>query len=287
MDKFYTKPHIAQECIQMVFNRYPWNMWDLVVEPSAGNGSFFHQLPIVQNKIAMDIAPEHPSIHQQDFLTFVPDNDTHQRILTIGNPPFGKVSSMAIQFFNHASKWSTVIAFIVPRTFRRVSVQNKLNPSFHLVFDYEIPIQPCAFEPSMMAKCCFQIWEKQEQYPRDKVVYPSTHPDWDFLKYGPLDERNQPTPPVNADFAIRAYGGRCGEIRINQLDQLRPKSWHWISSKIDKDTLIERFRVLDYSQSVDTARQNSIGKRDLVHLYQEHYYLKISNFFFCDYVLQK
>ena len=269
MDKFYTKPHTAKECIAFVYDRYKWESWDLVVEPSAGNGGILHQLPDTNGKtIGLDISPEHPNIISQDFLTFVPDDNLSKRVLTIGNPPFGRVSSMAIQFFNHAAKWSTVIAFIVPRTFRRVSVQNKLNTSFHLVFDHEIPVQPCAFEPPMMAKCCFQIWEKQNT-PRIVLIYPSSHPDWTFVKYGPLDEHNQPTPPTKADFAIRAYGGRCGEIRTTDLDQLRPKSWHWISCNIDKDILTQRFSVLDYSQSVDTARQNSIGKRDLVHLYQE------------------
>ena len=189
------------------------------------------------------------------------------------------MSSLAVKFFNHASKWANVIAFIVPRTFRRISLQNKLNAKFHLAFDEDIPMEPCSFEPPMMAKCCFQIWEKSETNRRAIVQLSTVHADWDFLGFGPNDAQGQPTPPTrlatefaNANtFALRAYGGKCGQIVDTGLDSLRPKSWHWIKSKIPKQLLIERFSLLDYSVSLDTARQNSIGRGELVHLYSDAY----------------
>ena len=122
----------------------------------------------------------------------------------------------------------------------------------------------------MMAKCCFQIWEKKETI-RNLVELSVIHNDWDFLGFGPKDTNGQPTTPNGADFAIRAYGGKCGEIIENELDKLRPKSWHWIKSKINKKTLIERFNTLDYRLSLDTARQNSIGRGELVRLYIKSY----------------
>lgn len=267
LDKFYTVPSVAKECIQTVGARYPWSSWDLVTEPSAGNGSFFLQIPTLK-KIGIDLVPEHSQIQKQDFFSFAPP--IHGRILVIGNPPFGKVSSLAIKFFNHAASFASVIAFIIPRTFRRRSVQNKLDTSFHLVEDSELPLEPCAFSPPMMAKCCFQIWEKRSEK-RVIVDLPLTHRHWTFLPYGPLDTSGQPTPPPNADFAIRAYGGKCGEIWILELDSLRPKSWHWIKASIDMNLLVQRFQTLDYSISQDTARQNSIGRAELVLLYTEKY----------------
>lgn len=266
MDKFYTKPEIVDLCLEKVDKFYDWREWDLVVEPSAGNGNFYFRLP-VENKIGIDIAPEHESITQMDFFDYTPDN-TNQTILVIGNPPFGRVSSMAVKFFNHAANWANVIAFIVPRTFRRISIRNRLNLNFHLKYDLEIPITPCAFEPPMMAKCCFQIWERKDE-PRTIKELETSHPDWEFLAMGPKDENGQPTPPVGADFALRAYGGKCGEIRGTELETLRPKSWHWIKSNIDVNTLKQKFKNLDYSISLDTARQNSIGRSELVSLYSE------------------
>jgi predicted RNA methylase len=279
LDKFYTIPTIAKSCLNIVGARYSWSDWDLVVEPSAGNGSFLTQIPVpTAKRVGIDIAPEHPDILRGDFLMYEPvavavaaaaaPPPQPQRILVVGNPPFGRVSSLAIKFFNHAAKWAQVIAFIVPRTFRRVSVQNKLSRDFQLVHDMEIPTEPCAFNPPMMAKCCFQIWERTGGQ-RPIVELPTTHPDWTFLAMGPKDARGQPTPPVGADFAIRAYGGKCGEIVCDGLDALRPKSWHWIVAKADKHVLVSRFRELDYSVSTDTARQNSIGRGELVRLYSE------------------
>jgi len=266
LDKFFTIPPIAQHCIQVVGEYYSWNEWTLVVEPSAGNGSFLTRIP-TDKRIGLDLSPEHPDIIEEDFFSYIPEEKGN--ILVIGNPPFGKISSTAIKFFNHAALWASTIAFILPRTFRRISIQNRLNQYFHLEHDEDIPMEPCSFEPAMKAKCCFQIWTKQDTR-RPRIELPTTHQDWEFVNWGPLDEKGQPTPPTTADFAIRAYGGKCGEVRTEKLETLRPKSWHWIKSNIDKNILERRFEQLDYSLSENTARQNSIGRAELVRLYTEH-----------------
>jgi hypothetical protein len=173
---------------------------------------------------------------------------------------------LAIKFFNHSAQWAKVIAFIIPRTFRRPSVQNKLNNSFHLIYDEDVPTKPCCFYPPMMVKCCFQIWQKKD-IKRPFIDLPTKHDDWKFLSFGPIDQSGQPTPPTNADFAIRAYGGKIGFIQKYNLNELRPKSWHWIKSNIDIDLLIYNFNQLDYSDSFNTARQNSMGRGELVRLY--------------------
>jgi hypothetical protein len=277
LDKFYTVPTYSKKCIDKVFELYKNNKNDLlIVEPSAGNGSFFCQIPTTHtNKIGMDISPEHPDIIRKDFFEYIPSTCTSttalRKIIVIGNPPFGRVSSLAIKFFNHAAQWADVIAFIIPRTFRRISVQNKLDYNFRLIYDEEVPTKPCCFTPPMMVKCCFQIWEKTENR-RAKIELPTTHSDWEFLAFGPLDISGQPTPPSTADFALRAYGGNIGEIKTEGLDELRPKSWHWIKSNINKAELIRRLSSLDYSNSQNTARQNSMGKGELVSAYVVVYY---------------
>jgi len=268
LDKFYTIPSISEKCLNKINSLYKWSEWDLIIEPSAGNGSFFSKIP-TSKKIGIDISPEHTDIIKQDFFTYCPPDDIN-KILVIGNPPFGKNSSLAIKFFNYAAKWANVIAFILPRTFRRISIHNQLDKNFHLLYDEELPMFPCCFDPPMMVKSCFQIWKKNE-IKRSIIKLKIIHNDWDFLPHGPKDEKGQPTPPKNADFTIRAYGGKCGEIIENNLELLRPKSWHWIKAKINKETLMKRFNDLDYSLSFDTARQNSIGKGELIKLYSEKY----------------
>ena len=267
LDKFYTLPECSKKCIDKTCELYDITRWDLIIEPSAGNGSFFLQIPS-DKKIGIDILPEDENIIKQDFLDYYPP-ENKEIILVIGNPPFGRVSSLAIKFFNHSAKWATVIAFIIPRTFRKISVQNRLDDRFHLVYDEEIPNKPCCFTPEMSVKCCFQIWEKKENK-RELLELPKTHNDWEFLKLGKRDSAWQPTPPLNADFALRAYGGKIGEIKTEGLNELRPKSWHWFKSNIDKNILIDRLAKLDYSNSVNTARQNSMGRAELVALYTEY-----------------
>lgn len=255
LDKFYTIPEVAQSCIDELTKRYGWN-WDLVIEPSAGSGSFYNLLP--HPKLGIDIAPESDDIIELDFFDYDPPAG---RILVVGNPPFGRVSSLAVKFFQKA-KFASIIAFIVPRTFRRISIQNRLPLQFHLVHD--IDIAPNSFTPQLNVKCCFQIWEKRDEL-RMHIHLATTHPDFDFVPLGPVVD-GRPTPPI-ADFALLAYGGACGRIEKNNLHTLSPKSWHWIKSNIDVDVLIQNFMMLDYSVSKNTARQNSIGKGELVQLY--------------------
>lgn len=101
----------------------------LCLEPSAGDGAFLDFIPRYE---AYDLYPEDNRIVQKDFLTFSP---SYQHYITIGNPPFGSRSKLAIDFFNHAAIFSDVIAFIVPVSFMKWNVQKELDKGFILV-DY-------------------------------------------------------------------------------------------------------------------------------------------------------
>jgi len=262
MDQFYTNEDVSIKCFEILKKEVNIESYDIQLEPSAGSGSFY-KLMNPQKRIGLDIDPKYKGIIQQDFLSYTP---TNQSYICIGNPPFGRVSSLAIKFFNKCAQFSDCIAFIIPRTFNKVSVQNKLNLNFILQYSEDLPLNPCCFTPKMSAKCCFQIWVRSS-VPRQITVYSKTHPDFDFIPYGEKDNNNQPTPPQGADFAIRAYGGKCGQIVDQGLQNLRPKSWHFIKANIDIDLLKQRFNSLDYSMSTCTVRQNSLGKSELIHLY--------------------
>lgn len=267
VDQFYTKDEIAIQCYNKLLEKCNIHDYDIILEPSAGKGSFYKLLP-QDKRVGLDICPKYEGIIKQDYFEYQPEPD--KKYLVIGNPPFGKICSLAVKFFNKSAYFGSIIAFIIPRTFKRVSIQNKLNTHFHLIFNDDLPLKPCCFEPIMSAKCCFQIWEKRN-YQRDIIKYDKTHQDFSFIKYGPKDSNNQPTPPHDADFVIKAYGSNCGHIVDTDLQKLRPKSWHWIKSHIDINTLKKRFKSLDYSMSKDTVRQESIGQQELIYLYQIKY----------------
>ncbi|MDB4352515.1 hypothetical protein OAA60_03680 [Porticoccaceae bacterium] len=264
LDQFYTNKNIALACYNKLNDVINLNDYDIHLEPSAGSGSFFNIMD-ESKKIGLDIEPKSNGITEMNFFDYIPEED--KTYLIIGNPPFGKVSSLAMKFFNKSAEFANCIAFIIPRTFKRVSVQNKLDLRFQLIYNEDLPINPCCFTPKMTAKCCFQIWVKTE-IKRNKVIYDKTHNDFNFLKYGSKDKNNQPTPPKKCDFVIKAYGANCGEIVDTDLKVLRPKSWHWLKSNIDIELLKNRFSQLDYSMSKDTVRQDSLGQQELIHLYK-------------------
>lgn len=264
LDQFYTNPNIALDCYNKLNEIVNLDEFDIHLEPSAGSGSFFNIMNH-SKKIGLDIEPKAKGIHKLDFFDYKADES--KKYLVIGNPPFGKVSSLAVKFFNKSAEFADCIAFIIPRTFKRVSIQNKLDLYFELIYNQDLPITPCCFTPQMTAKCCFQIWVKKQQK-RDKIIYDKTHNDFSFLKLGPKDKNNQPTPPKDCDFVIKAYGSNCGELIDINLMALRPKSWHWLKCNIDKEVLKKRFRQLDYSMSKDTVRQDSLGQQELIYLYK-------------------
>jgi hypothetical protein len=267
MDQFYTNLDIAEKCYELLNKYIDVSIYDKILEPSAGKGSFFNLLPEMKRE-GIDLDPKCKDVKKMNFFDYSYDNNL--KYLVIGNPPFGRVSSIAIKFFNKAAEFADVIAFIIPRTFMKTSIHNKLDLNFELIYNEILPLEPCCFTPKMNAKCCFQIWKKTNT-PRKIIKLELTHSDFEFISFGPKDINNQPTVPKNYDFAILAYGGKCGKIKIGDLSKLRPKSWHWIKSNIDIKELIKRFNTLDYSDCENTVRQNSIGKAEIIQLYKNKY----------------
>ena len=93
----------------------------------------------------------------------------------IGNPPFGKMSKAAVDFFNKAAEFADTIAFILPRSFRKETVQRRLNENFWLVKDIDLYKKDYFVfeEESWHTSCVFQIWvrstEKRDVKPRKTI----------------------------------------------------------------------------------------------------------------------
>ena len=81
-----------------------------------------------------------------DFFDFDYNQYRGEKILTLGNPPFGKNASLAQKFFNRSAIYSDAIAFLIPRTFRKASMINRLNRNFHCIFDETVPENQFVFE---------------------------------------------------------------------------------------------------------------------------------------------
>ena len=71
IDKYYTKEVIVDKCLNFIKKNIEINKEDLIVEPSAGNGSFIEGIKsISKNYIFYDIEPENDEIIKQDYLLF-------------------------------------------------------------------------------------------------------------------------------------------------------------------------------------------------------------------------
>ena len=69
LDKFYTKPKISKFCVDVFTSNILIQKQDLIVEPSAGGGSFIKPLKEIKcGKVFIDIAPENSQINQINFL---------------------------------------------------------------------------------------------------------------------------------------------------------------------------------------------------------------------------
>lgn len=151
-DKFYTKPEIALECIKKAEPFIDTN--DVVIEPSAGNGSFFNQLPY-QNKIGLDIEPEGSGIIKQDWFLYHPPPNC----VIIGNPPFGSRNNLSKKFIKHSLNTAKIIAFVLPSVYRKETLQTTFPPNWSLILDHTLPDNSFLLEDAEYhVPCIFQIW---------------------------------------------------------------------------------------------------------------------------------
>lgn len=246
LDQFFTKPEIAKDCIDLLLKTVPINENFVFIEPSAGEGAFSSQ---INNCIAIDIDPKKPNTIKADFLLLKKEELTKNlsdSVVVIGNPPFGRISSLAVKFFNHATLFADTIAFIVPKTFQKESIKRRLNPYFYLIAEMTIPKKSfifCGEEHNV--PCVFQIWQKKE-VPRD-LSFKYESPYFSFVK------------KENADFALRRVGGKTGAI-IWDYESVSPSSHYYIKANgITAEALARHLKMIDFSKYINST----VGVRSL------------------------
>jgi predicted RNA methylase len=167
LEQFYTNENTSLECVNYIETFLEDNNIniDTIIEPSAGTGSFLKALKKSNVKyntlIALDIEPKFQGIVKKDFLK---EFDKHEsnNVLIIGNPPFGKNSCIAKKFIKKSCEIGDIIAFILPRSFKKESMSKAFNYFFHIKKCIDIPCNSFIFEEKPYdVPCVFQIWIKQ------------------------------------------------------------------------------------------------------------------------------
>lgn len=258
LDQFYTTNEVANWCVSVLCNTLPTITNDIstrFIEPSAGKGAFLSAIPS-DNKLGFDIDPKLDCIIRQDFLKL--DLSTCKgdgKLVFIGNPPFGKNASLAVKFFNHCATHAVAIAFIVPKSFNKPSIQNRLNGYFELIYNQDTPPLSFTLDGELTdVPCTFQIWVKaNKQVVRDKIPTSTTCADFTFSKR------------ESADFAIRRVGAHAGKV-IEDFADYSDNSHYFIevSDKQQVNNVIQRFKCIDWThEKQNNAGVPSISKPEL------------------------
>ena len=234
-EQFYTPAKLARELFTDVAGVVPNLAERVVIEPAGGTGAFIKAAKKfgVAEIVSFDIEPKHSGISAGDFLQA---ELSLRGAVTISNPPFGRNNSLSIPFFNKAAENSDYIAFIVPRSWRKWSVINRLDQRFHLVFDKDIQIDYVDENGDELSTknrlaTCFQIWQKR------KVARPIVSVvDNEFVKK---------VKPVDADVSLTVFGFNCGKVRTEFKRE--PNSTQMFLK-------LQHPRALEALQSVDFSR---------------------------------
>lgn len=257
-EQFYTPHALALELTKVVAALVPGFAGRPVVEPAGGTGAFINAVTAmgVTNINSWDIEPKHPSVNQGNFLE-QKLGGLHDAV-TIGNPPFGRNNSLSIPFFNRAADHSEFIAFIVPRSWRKWSVSNRLDRRFHLISDTDLQIDYVDEAGSqLMVKrrlaTCFQIWQRRDDL-RALVAVADN---------GLVTK----TTPELADISLTIFGYGCGTVKT--VFDRRPNTTQMFL-KLGHPSALEALHTVDFSRFYrNTAYTEALSLQEINYLLNE------------------
>ena len=257
IDKYYTKEEIVDMCISYVKQHITISKEkDIIVEPSAGSGVFYNALlKMCKNIRLFDIKPDSDLVTEIDFLQVTPQMIDPEKdrskltIHTIGNPPFGRQSSMAIKFIKHAASFSKSISFILPKSFKKDSMRKAFPLSFHLIFECDLPEKSFTVNgQDHDSPCVFQIWEKKSA---NRFVEADIEPNgFKFVK-----KENSPT------LSLRRVGGTAGKSDT-ETDTKSEQSHYFIT--ITREDIINKTAILiELLNNAQYDVNNTVGPRSI------------------------
>lgn len=252
IDKYYTKDTIVDLCLNLVKKNIKINNNDLIIEPSAGNGSFIKGIKTLSDNFKFfDLEPENVEIIKQDYLLYEHGKNISSTHI-IGNPPFGRQSSLAIKFIKKSCEFCNTISFILPKSFKKDSLKKTFPLNFHLILEIDLP------EKSFLVNniehdvpCVFQIWEKKSS---KREIKEKLEPiNFIFVK-----KTEQP------DISFRRVGVNAGTIDTDTSEKSIQSHYFikFINKNYTKD-IIKKISEIKYEFN-NTVGPKSISKQELI-----------------------
>lgn len=275
-DKFYTKSDVVKTCIDLLVKTIQISSNDLIIEPSAGSGSFTVELNKLDCDVySTDLLPDRDDdlIMFDDFFnvrSLLDQDKIEGDIHFVGNPPFGRQSSLAKKFIKECCLYDKCksISFILPKSFRKDSFKSSFDLKYHLIKEIDLPKN--SFQINGInhdVPCVFQIWIKkdnerevkdvEEPYGFHWVKKPKVHIIDDNTRLNVFEEE--------PDFGVlRAGGGdSCGRLSEEYLDGISCYQQGWLfiklDKKYDKESFKEKYKLINFKND-DNVGARSISK---------------------------
>lgn len=265
LDKFYTKTNVAKECLDLL----DLSSYSLVIEPSAGAGAFSDRLFSVPglNVLAFDLEPENDTVARQDWLEYVTRGPVPT--LVVGNPPFGQQCSLAIAFMNHAfgTVGAQTVAFILPRSFRKPSIQARIFPYARITAELILPRNSFELKgEDYSLNTVFQVWERSDE------ARPARAPRFHSSHFT-FSRKSDPH-----DFAVRRVGAKAGHAFLDGPDTSE-QSNYFLKMK-DAGPIadvISMVNGLDFSAADDGTGPRTLSKGELAEIFDGGWYEKFKS----------
>jgi len=264
-EQYYTSSKLVQRCIERISEVTPFSGFELVVEPSAGEGAFLEAIPVGVRKVGIDIDPKAPDVIKADFFDWSPEK-TEGKILVMGNPPFGQRAALAVRFIQHAAEFADAIAFILPRSFNKYTFINRIPRRFHLEDSFDCNEFILADGTPIKVKCAFQIGVKSGKV-RPLVLPRNIHPDFEMCHCHLSRTPPEKLAKVIIDFplSIPQVGSK---LRIKPSAEVKSGSHWFIRPKSDDVTKVLMKMEFGFLNGMNTTFM-SLSKRDIIRAYDE------------------
>jgi hypothetical protein len=261
-DKFYTISAVVDQCLALFRESICVGSEDLIIEPGAGAGAFVAGIKAMSNHQKFyDISPESPDIEQQDYLELdtAPLAAAYSRIHVVGNPPFGRQSSMAAKFIRKSCGFCDSVGFVLPRSFKKESMARIFPPNFHLLCELDLPLTAFTMGGApYKVPCVFQVWARRDAIREKSFPIESRY----FAFTTSID------PPKKIHAAVRRVGGRAGEIFWGESAAGRCAASHYFlhffsNPRLSDMSLCQSLEGVRFSHD-NTVGPRSISKKELI-----------------------
>ena len=175
----------------------------------------------------------------------------------IGNPPYGTGGLLALKVLNTALRHSDRVSFVLPASFRRDSLRNRVDTGCHLEQEECLPDNTFPRDITTVK----QTWVRRDGI-RECTPSLGRHADFEFIPYERRDEA--------VLFIGGAGAGPSGKVKTEGYDHYMP-GHHYL---VCVEEVVERMlslqpKFIEFSRICGCLP--GIGKSDITRIYSENF----------------